>query len=567
MRGVVRSVVIAAIVLGGLSFAGSPARAQADGERCRATGRADGPFRSVGFDDLAPELGYIGESVIGLGADGVVTAVVAVELSTFFDGVSGFNRDLHLVRFDESGTRLSERPLLVGLTSTTLFSTVRITPNRVHVAAIQRSNPGSYIVRTYDHDGVRLDVPGLGAPRVPIVGGGRALAWRGDRVLTHAGFDGVVTSIASLDVVTGVSETIEYAGLVRPDHILPNGRVVREADGQLSITDPDGTDPVEFGPKVIDANPNGFPSWSVQVVEDGIVVQAHLRRDGSEFVFDRYSFDGELDPLDPKTRDLSLYLPGYGLEVGDVMLQAVGSVDPAWEWVELDHTLRQRYLDDLDRFYLVAFGRRPGLEGRAYWLGRRTAALSRSDVLAGLLQSSEFTDGAALTPAMIAQRVLPGRTLPDGESRAALEVRLMTADDPVEVVLDLADHPDVARATGTERPAFTPQQIKTERLYLAALGRFADPGGLCFWMDYELRRGERWVAVQLLNSPEFRERFGSPDDEGFVRLLYRNVLGRVPVQPEVDDWVAVLAQDGVDRADLILWFAGSAEFERLTEGR
>jgi Domain of unknown function (DUF4214) len=67
------------------------------------------------------------------------------------------------------------------------------------------------------------------------------------------------------------------------------------------------------------------------------------------------------------------------------------------------------------------------------------------------------------------------------------------------------------------------------RLYLAALERFPDYGGALFWIDYVTRDGSLAVAANLFaESPEFKRRYGSLDNAGFVDRVYRNVLGRAP---------------------------------------
>jgi hypothetical protein len=93
------------------------------------------------------------------------------------------------------------------------------------------------------------------------------------------------------------------------------------------------------------------------------------------------------------------------------------------------------------------------------------------------------------------------------------------------------------------------------RLYLAAFGRHADHGGLVHWR----RVGVDAAAPAFLASPEFQARNGAPDDRGFVRLLYRNVLGREPDAAGEAHWVGELGSGRTTRARVLVAFASSPE--------
>ena len=101
------------------------------------------------------------------------------------------------------------------------------------------------------------------------------------------------------------------------------------------------------------------------------------------------------------------------------------------------------------------------------------------------------------------------------------------------------------------------------RVYLAALGRLPDRGGLAFWTrrHYDgsplIRQAEQFVA-----SSEFARRFGQPDDAAFVDLLYQNVLGRPGDPGGRDYWVRRLQSGAITRAGLVLQFSESDEYVR-----
>lgn len=98
------------------------------------------------------------------------------------------------------------------------------------------------------------------------------------------------------------------------------------------------------------------------------------------------------------------------------------------------------------------------------------------------------------------------------------------------------------------------------RLYLAAFARHADHGGLVHWTGL-VRRGAGLdgVAGAFVASPEFAGRNGAPDSRGFVRLLYRNVLGREPDSAGEAHWVGQLDSGRMSRAEVLVAFAQSPE--------
>lgn len=121
---------------------------------------------------------------------------------------------------------------------------------------------------------------------------------------------------------------------------------------------------------------------------------------------------------------------------------------------------------------------------------------------------------------------------------------------------------DDALFDNTELPdrGIRPEEGEVHRLYLAVFGRRPDAGGFDFWM---VKRLDGWtldrVAAHFIDSPEYRARFGAPTDEGFVDLLYRNVLSRRPDAGGRMFWLDQLAR-GMDRRRVVVLFAESPEF-------
>ncbi len=98
------------------------------------------------------------------------------------------------------------------------------------------------------------------------------------------------------------------------------------------------------------------------------------------------------------------------------------------------------------------------------------------------------------------------------------------------------------------------------RLYTAGLGRQPERGGFEFWMT-EYTAGHRnlpQMASFFTQSDEFNKSYGALSQDGFVRQLYRNVLGREGESGGVAFWNGQMSL-GMDRGTVLLRFAESRE--------
>ncbi len=103
------------------------------------------------------------------------------------------------------------------------------------------------------------------------------------------------------------------------------------------------------------------------------------------------------------------------------------------------------------------------------------------------------------------------------------------------------------------------------RLYGAAFGRSADADGFDYWrLEYQLgNHSLSSMAVFFAESPEFEATYGALDNEGFVRRMYRNVLGREGDAGGIQFWLGEL--DGrMARGTLLLRFSESPENVAIT---
>jgi len=125
----------------------------------------------------------------------------------------------------------------------------------------------------------------------------------------------------------------------------------------------------------------------------------------------------------------------------------------------------------------------------------------------------------------------------------------------------------VAFADGVLAFSVETTAARVDRLYLATLGREADPLGETNWAG-ALDAGAitlTQLAAGLANSAEFAQTYGSLSTGEFVDLLYQNVLGRAADGPGRTNWVTAIDQGGLSRANVALGFAESAEFKQATE--
>jgi hypothetical protein len=108
------------------------------------------------------------------------------------------------------------------------------------------------------------------------------------------------------------------------------------------------------------------------------------------------------------------------------------------------------------------------------------------------------------------------------------------------------------------------QDALVYELYQAALGRTPDKTGFRFWAGVADTTGPSTDTLghAFLTAPEFAQKFGHPDNLGFVTDLYTNVLGRAGDQAGIDYWTAQ-ADHGASREQLLVAFAASQENVQL----
>jgi YD repeat-containing protein len=112
-----------------------------------------------------------------------------------------------------------------------------------------------------------------------------------------------------------------------------------------------------------------------------------------------------------------------------------------------------------------------------------------------------------------------------------------------------------------DAPAFEASRSQVVRLYMGALGRNPDIGGLTTHLR-SIAAGTTMATLgqQFVDSVEFGNRFGTNlSDTDFVAQLYRLVLGREPSAGS-DGWVTVLQNQAMTRGQVLLAFTNSVEY-------
>ncbi|NRB02565.1 MAG: DUF4214 domain-containing protein [Rhodobacteraceae bacterium] len=159
---------------------------------------------------------------------------------------------------------------------------------------------------------------------------------------------------------------------------------------------------------------------------------------------------------------------------------------------------------------------------------------------------------------------------------AAADVRMQVGPDATVFMTPDWMFGDV-RLTDVERITFNDGTLAFDadgnageayRLYQACFDRTPDDAGLGFWIDQLDEGGVDLLdmANHFIASAEFQSLYGTPStlaDNDFLTLLYENVLDRTPDKAGFDFW-RTQQDDGLSRADMLVYFSESAENVALT---
>jgi Ca2+-binding RTX toxin-like protein len=192
----------------------------------------------------------------------------------------------------------------------------------------------------------------------------------------------------------------------------------------------------------------------------------------------------------------------------------------------------ERDSDIVNSFYQQYLGRAADPVGLQVWVNALESGVRQEQVIAGIVSSAEYyaKHGGTDTGFLVGlYHDLLGRTPSQGElngwlaalgslGRTNAALGFLGSDEYRGDVLGL--------------------------MYQNFLGRPIDPTGLSGDLA-ALRQGESWQQLEfaLLSSAEYQQlvtkEFGDPNN-GLIRGLYRDLLGRTPGQSELDAWFAAL---------------------------
>ncbi len=248
---------------------------------------------------------------------------------------------------------------------------------------------------------------------------------------------------------------------------------------------------------------------------------------------------------------------------GSAVPGLVGSPDPELE-------------GGLTRLYRAYFLRSPDAAGLGYWVAQLRSGVALTTVSDVFAASAEFTASyGPLDDGAFVRRVYAnvlGRPS-DAGGEAYWTGQLASGVTRGEVMLAFSESAEFRALTGTgpapgpaDRPTPpSPTVIEAHRpevyrLYRAYFRRDPELDGLAYWTS-QRAAGIGLVAVAdvFATSQEYVATYGSTDDDAFVELVYRNVLGRDPDAEGGAYWRAQLAS-GVTRGAVMTAFSESTEF-------
>jgi Domain of unknown function (DUF4214) len=214
------------------------------------------------------------------------------------------------------------------------------------------------------------------------------------------------------------------------------------------------------------------------------------------------------------------------------------------------------------RLYRAYFRRDPDASGFYFWQSQRAAGTSLAGVSNAFAASAEFqsTYGSLGNDAfveLVYANVL-GRVADSG-GKAYWMSRLSAGVSRGQVMTGFSESAELVATTGTVAPT-SAAEAAVYRLYLAFFLRFPDQAGHQYWVG--VRNGGaslESIAAAFATSAEFVQTYGSLVEASFVNLVYANVLARIPDTTGASYWQSQL-NTGVNRGSMMVGFSESPEF-------
>lgn len=229
------------------------------------------------------------------------------------------------------------------------------------------------------------------------------------------------------------------------------------------------------------------------------------------------------------------------------------------------------------RIYQATLDRAPDTGGFEGWVDRlESGENSIVDIATGFVASREFQNVYGSLDNTGFVNLLYNNVLERSADGAGLAGWLQQLEDGTsrqQVVIGFSESAEFKARTATEANAYTNAlsgRGQSEylddvfRLYRATLDRDPDERGLESWSTL-LSEGQAYssIAGGFTNSNEFRKTYGALDDNGFVDLLYQNVLDRAADAGGLAAWLEQMS-NGLSREGVVEGFAQSREFVNKT---
>lgn len=121
--------------------------------------------------------------------------------------------------------------------------------------------------------------------------------------------------------------------------------------------------------------------------------------------------------------------------------------------------------------------------------------------------------------------------------------------------------------TYSEECVMDSDEASLVRLYFGIINRAPDPGGYSYWLR-QLTRTDKYhkdlaeIARQLMGSPEFKRKYGTLNNEQFVKAMYPQVFGRDPDAGGLAYWTNRLNRGTISRHSMMASFVQSSEMKR-----
>jgi hypothetical protein len=225
------------------------------------------------------------------------------------------------------------------------------------------------------------------------------------------------------------------------------------------------------------------------------------------------------------------------------------------------------------RVYETTLDRTADLAGWSYWTSQYDAGISLQTIVSGFVGSTEFQSRYGQLDNAQFVTLLYNNVLDRAPDQAGLNYWLGQLGSGVAretVVLNFSESAELIAKTRLSAEAFATFEFngalsgEVFRVYQATLGRAPDEGGFIYWVDQRAAGiSLQNVVSGFVNSTEFQQTYGALNNDGFVTLLYNNVLGRAPDQAGFSYWTGQLA-GGVSRENVVLNFSQSQEFQNNT---